>query len=317
LQNLEAERNMLMQEASQSASLQEKINELECENATLLEKLKVAESYEKKLVETERERDMLIDETAIIEDLNVKIQNMEKEQSELRDKVRAAEITEKKLTEVVQERDMLREKLHILPGLESRLAHLESDKDKLLDKAKTTTELEFHIHELEDKLALCHERDNLYQESMVRKKELEKELADMAEKAKFFARQEMEWRMEKESHVKLIKELTTWAKDLRGTLQEVEKAKEMDRANYRRQLESLKQDQERELAEARSQLTEARSQLNKLKSQQHASFLETKEANELLLLLRGEKENQGQKECHDGINIKVSKMKKIQKILVI
>ena len=114
--------------------------------------------------------------------------------------------------------------------------------------------------------------------------------------------------MEKESHVKLIKELTTWAKDLRSTLQEVEKTKEMDRTNYRRQLESLKQDQGRELVEARSQLAEARSQLTEARFQlekarsQLANSLETKEVKELMLT---EQEKLGQNEGRCGETIQV------------
>ena len=64
-----------------------------------------------------------------------------------------------------------------------------------------------------------------------------------------------------------MKELTTWAKDLRGTLQEVEKGKELDRANFKHQLESLKQDHVKELAECRSQLEGSFAKLEKTRSQ--------------------------------------------------
>jgi hypothetical protein len=292
VKDLTAERFALSEKSLREKShMEEKLNQVAAERDQLLEEVKdscsklkildsevnldLSENMNPKLNHFEDEKGMKLHGIGMLaESLAQKLRSLEADKDLLLEKLKTTSDLEEKIHELKDERDkLLKNQQKILDlererdALKKTLANLEVDKVKLLDRAKTSTELELRIHELENEEEMWREREQLHQETAAKMKELEKEVRDLSERISMFAKEEAEWRSDKESYLKLIKEQTTWAKDLRSTLQEVEKTKELDRSNFRRQLDSLKQDNTKELAEVRSQLTEARSQLTEAWSQ--------------------------------------------------
>merc|ERR1712168_868248 len=87
---------------------------------------------------------------------------------------------------------------------------------------------------------------------------------------------ELAWQKERESQKKLINELNTMSRDLKGTLLEVEKEKERDRLDAKRKIDAMKKAYDEEQDDTKKQITDLQYDLLELRDA-HAKLRTTNE----------------------------------------
>merc|ERR1711962_774352 len=155
-------------------------------------------------------------------------------------------------------------------------------------------DMSYQLHVLEDELADAKmEAAKANANSMAQKSNYEIQLAEQNSKinemeeealidsgrariAGTRTKMELAWQKERESQEKLINELNTMSRDLKGTLLEVEKEKERDRLDSKRKIEAMKRAFDEEQEDTKKQITDLQYDLLELRDA-HAKLRTTNE----------------------------------------
>jgi len=155
-------------------------------------------------------------------------------------------------------------------------------------------DMSYQLHVLEDELADAKmEAAKANANSMAQKSNYEIQLAEQNSKinemeeealidsgrariAGTRTKMELAWQKERESQKKLINELNTMSRDLKGTLLEVEKEKERDRLDSKRKIEAMKRAFDEEQEDTKKQITDLQYDLLELRDA-HAKLRTTNE----------------------------------------
>ena len=170
---------------------------------------------------------------------------------------------------------------------DSSAAELNTARSKISD-------MSYQLHVLEDELSDAKMEAAKAQANMMSQKshmeitiaELNSKINEMEEEALIDSgrariagtrtKMELAWQKERESQKKLINELNTMSRDLKGTLLEVEKEKERDRLDSKRKLEAMKRAFEEEQDDTKKQITDLQYDLLELRDA-HAKLRTTNE----------------------------------------
>merc|ERR1712002_966228 len=155
-------------------------------------------------------------------------------------------------------------------------------------------DMSYQLHVLEDELADAKmEAAKANANAMAQKSNYEIQLAEQNSKinemeeealidsgrariAGTRTKMELAWQKERESQKKLINELNTMSRDLKGTLLEVEKEKERDRLDSKRKIETMKRAFDEEHDDTKKQITDLQYDLLELRDA-HAKLRTTNE----------------------------------------
>ena len=165
---------------------------------------------------------------------------------------------------------------------------------ELITARSKISDMSYQLHVLEDELSEAKMEQSKAQANLMTSKshmeiqiaELNSKINEMEEEALIDSgrariagtrtKMELAWQKERESQKKLINELNTMSRDLKGTLLEVEKEKERDRLDSKRKLEGMKRAFEEEQDDTKKQITDLQYDLLELRDA-HAKLRTTNE----------------------------------------
>ncbi|ROT78043.1 hypothetical protein C7M84_003266 [Penaeus vannamei] len=221
------------------------------------------------------------------------------------------------MTKYRRERDTYKE---MLDGAQRNIAELKGNVTYRTSRADNATEAQQHlietqelqsqITELEDKLADSRlEGTKIKNELVDQKTNFEIQLCDLQTKLNEYeedrllgggsrrvpglrTRLELNWQKEREEQQRLIQETATLAKDLRQTLYEVERERDLERLEAKRKIEQLKKTVGQETSDTKSKVQELQRDLMELR-EAHAKLRQINEK------LRREKDRTEMKKVKD------------------
>lgn len=205
------------------------------------------------------------------------------------------------MTKYRRERDTYKE---MLDGAQRNIAELKGNVTYRTSRADNATEAQQHlietqelqsqITELEDKLADSRlEGTKIKNELVDQKTNFEIQLCDLQTKLNEYeedrllgggsrrvpglrTRLELNWQKEREEQQRLIQETATLAKDLRQTLYEVERERDLERLEAKRKIEQLKKTVGQETSDTKSKVQELQRDLMELR-EAHAKLRQINE----------------------------------------